>query len=240
MIKVIYNKETDEFLAKGTISLGKFENKDYDGTEIQLGDTLDDLLSMVDTGEYADLLGKLYPILQKGKRDGDSVALLLQEYYNDKIEELNRNIKQFNDLIWAQLFKHLMDIDGKFWKNENALAHEYRGQDWEEEVMRLYQDKQDEIYAILEDYTNWSANNGTIQKADVEKKMWEYFYMFNFDGLVESIVHKFIVFSYRFMAVEFSDNWGSALFHDSQGSEVFSSALAELDEDFSLHNWDNF
>ena len=124
-----------------------------------------------------------------------------------------------------------MDIGWAFWENEETIAPEYRGQDWEEVVMPLYESKQEEIYAILSEYTNGSPNNGTIQKVDVEKKMREYFYMFNFDGLKENINCKYLGLYFSFIEFEFEDNWGQ---------ELFCSTVGTLKEDFSLKDWINF
>ena len=116
-------------------------------------------------------------------------------------------------------------------ENEETIAPEYRGQNWEEVVMPLYESKQEEIYAILSEYTNGSPNNGTIQKVDIEKKMREYFYMFNFDGLKENINCKYLGLYFSFIEFEFEDNWGQ---------ELFGSTVGTLKEDFSLKDWINF
>lgn len=234
MITVKYDEETDKFLVKGKINLGiigEYENKEYGEGNIEIENSLQEYLEIVETGEYVNLLGGLYPILKKSLRDGASVAETLQDYYNKKIQDLNKNVKQFNDCIWSQLFSFFMDVEFSFWENEETILPKYRGQDWEEEVMHLYNDKQEEIYAILEEYTNGSPNNGTIQKSDVEKKMREYFYMFNFDGLVENINSKYFGFDFGLIQFEFEDNWNQ---------ELFCSAVGTLNEDFSLREWDNF
>lgn len=234
MINVKYDKETDKFFVKGKINLGiigEFENKEYGEGNIEIENTLQELLETIDTGEYLSLLGSLSAILKEESRDGESVALILQAYYNKKIQDLNDNIKQFNDCIWSQLFKYFMDVEWAFGENEETIAPEYRGQDWEEVVMPLYESKQEEIYEILSEYTNGSPNNGTIQKVDVEKKMREYFYMFNFDGLKENINCKHLGLYFSQMEFEFEDNWGQ---------ELFCSAVGTLKEDFSLKSWDNF
>ena len=177
------------------------------------------------------LLGNLYDYLKDGPEDGDAVAKILQDYYNKKIQELNQNTKQFNDLIWSQLFDWLLAIGFPFWEDERAIAPQYRGRDWSKEVEQLYTEKQDEILEILEEYTNSSPNNGTIQKPDVEKKMREYFYMFNFDGLMENINGKHFGFYLDFIEFEFDDNWDSS---------IFCSTVCSLSGDFSLREWNNF
>lgn len=234
MINVIYAKETDSFLTKGTINLGilgSFENKEYGENNFEIENTLQEFLEIVDTGEYVSLLGDLYPLLKECSRNGEEVAIVLQEYYNRKLQNLNNNIKQFNDCIWAQLFSHLIGTDWAFWENEETIAPKYRGKDWEEEVMHIYKDKKKEIYAVLKEYTNGSPNNGTIQKVDVEKKMREYFYMFNFDGLIENINSYYCGLYFSLIEFEFEDNWNQ---------ELFCSATGTLNEDFSLRKWDNF
>lgn len=233
MINVRYNKETDEFQVKGIVNLGiigTFENKEYEDNNICIRYPLAILLNEV-TNKETKILGNLYYCLKDGARDGDSIARILQDYYNEKIQELNKNIKQFNDLIWSQLFDWFLAIDFAFWEDERAIAPQYRGSDWSEEVGRLYTEKQNEILEILKEYTNGSPNNGTIQKPDVEKKMREYFYMFNFDGLVENIHSKYLGFHFDFINFEFEDNWDAS---------IFCATIGSLKGDFSLREWNNF
>lgn len=180
------------------------------------------MISRVNVADYIDLLGNLQNQLKDSYEDGQSVSLVLENYYNQKIQDLNDNIKQFNDCIWSKLFGYLMDIGWAFWENEETIAPEYRGQDWEEVVMHIYEDKQEEIYALLREYTDGSPNNGTIQKVDIEKKMREYFYMFNFDGLKENINCKHLGLYFSLLQFEFEDNWGQ---------ELFCSAVGTLKED---------
>lgn len=233
MITVKYDKGTDRFLVKGKVNLGivgELENKEYGEENIEIKNTFEQLMKIVDAKDI-DLLGNLFILLKDNIKDGESVAAILEDYYNKKIADLNKNIKQFNDCIWSKLFEYLMDIGWPFWENEETIAPEYRGQDLEEEVMHLYNDKQDEIYAILKEYTNGSPNNGTIQKIDVEKKMREYFYMFNFEGLVKNIDSQYLGFNFNRIEFQFEDNWNQ---------ELFCSTVGTLNEDFSLINWDNF
>lgn len=234
MINVRYDKETDGFQVKGTVNLGivgTFENKEYDEDNIEIRETLEDFLGMIDYEECPELMGELYYQLKDGLRDGDSVATILQDYYNGKMQELNKNIKQFNDLIWSQMFDWFLAVGFEFWEDDRMIAPQYRGRDWSEEVEHVYTEKQHEIYEMLRAY-NWKIpNNGTVKKPDIEKKMREYLYMFNFDGLIENIKGKYLRLYYDLIEFSFDDEWEQS---------IFSSAYASLGGDFSLREWNNF
>lgn len=234
MIHVRYDKETDGFQVKGTVNLGilgTMENKEYCEDNIEIRETREDFLEMIDYKAYPSLMGNLYNCLKDKSRDGESIALILQDYYNEKLQELNKNMKQFNDMIWSQMFEWFIDLDYPFWEDERAIAPQYRGRDWSEEIEHLYKEKEDEIYEILQTYKCKIPNNGTVQKPDVEKKMREIFYMFNFDGLVENINIKLVRFYYDLLKFEFEDNWDAS---------IFCSTVCSLNGDFSLKEWNNF
>lgn len=234
MISVRYDQEKDEFQVKGTVNLGiigTFENKEYGEGNIHIENALWEFVNEADYNQSPNLTVNLYYRLKDGARDGDSVAMILQDYYNEKLQELSKNIKQFNDLIWSQMFYGFFAIGFPFWEDERALAPQYRGRDWSEEVEYLYTAKQNEICAILKEYIKESPNNGTLQKPNVEKEMREYFYMFNFDGLIENINRKYLGFYYDLIEFEFEDKWDQS---------IFSSACATLRGDFSLREWVNF
>lgn len=235
MISIRYNKETDGFQVQGVVNLGilgNIENKEFTEDNIEIKKTLASYLSAVESNDdWSELLGNLFLRLKNGPKDGDSVAVILQDYYNEKIQELNKNIKQFNDMIWSQMFEWFLDIAYPFWEDERTIVPQYRGRDWSKEVDSLYTEKEGEIYEILQAYKLKSPNNGTVEKPDVEKLMREYFYMFNFDGLIENINIKYLGFYADFIEFEFEDNWDAS---------IFCSTVGSLSGDFSLREWNNF
>lgn len=234
MIYIRYDKATDRFQVKGSINLGilgTIKNKEYGEANIEIRANLEDFLEMVDYKAYPRLAGNLYMCLKDQPRDGESVALILQDYYNEKLRELNKNVKQFNDMILSQMFEWFVDIAYPFWEDERAIAPQYRGRDWSEEVEYLYTEKQDEIYELLQAYKMESPNNGTVQKPDVEQKMREIFYMFNFEGLIDNINLYYFGFYYDLLEFEFEDNWDAS---------IFCSTVCKLNSDFSVKEWNNF
>ena len=101
MIHVKYDKETDKFLVKGKINLGiigDFENKEYGEGNIEIKNTFNHLMSRVNADDYMDLLGNLHHLLKDSHEDGEAVAFILEDYYNKKIQDLNKNIKQFGKM----------------------------------------------------------------------------------------------------------------------------------------------
>lgn len=234
MISIRYNHETEEFQVKGTVNLGiigTFENKEYGEGNIHIDNALWEFVNEADYNQSPKLTGKLYYCLKDGQRDGDSIATILQNYYNEKLEELEKNIKQFNDLIWSQMFDWFLAVGFEFWEDERMLEPQYRGRDWSEEVEHVYTEKQHEIYEMLQAYKLGSPNNGTVQKPDIEKIMREYLYMFNFDGLIQNINRKYLRFYFDLIEFEFEDNWDAS---------IFCSTVGSLSGDFSLKEWNNF
>ena len=73
-------------------------------------------------------------------------------------------------------------------------------------------------------------NNGTVDKTDVEERLRELFPMFNFEGLVKTMIPEGLSLQGRFMAFQFSDGWGS---------DLLECAYDEMDEEFAFRDWHN-
>ena len=108
MIKVIF--ENGHFNVKGTFSIGiagVFENKDFGDENIEIRDTLEEILAeLKDENSYRYI--PLFPYLNGREHDGASIAQGLEDYYNHKEMEIQENIKQINDGILFYLFYHIL------------------------------------------------------------------------------------------------------------------------------------
>ena len=96
----------------------------------------------------------------------------------------------------------------------------------------LLGDKQKEaIFDKLGKFIKYSKKKSDKHITSYYMKMREYFYMFNFDGLVENIHSKYLGFHFDFINFEFEDNWDAS---------IFCATIGSLKGDFSLREWNNF
>lgn len=221
-----------EFFAKGSIDLGI--------TGIHTNDTFDDDMISIMYCSYDELCTALetgddfffepiLPYLQKAEKSEEGFAKALESYYNNKLEELQKNIKEINDCIWIHLFEDLVGCEYPFWEIEEAICPEYVDKYDEAYYSELYGKHSQRIYEMYDAFYDL-PNNGTMAKPDVEAELREMFPMFNFDGLIETIIPEGISLNGKYMSFQCSDNWGA---------ELLCSAYDELDEDFKFTDWHN-
>lgn len=222
----------DAFLVKGTWYMGiagTYENKEFNEENITLEYGLSSILD--DLEEDDDFFwGPIFPLLKESKKDGDSIASVLTDYYNKKEEEIKKNIKQINSCIWINMFRNMVDCEYPFWETKEAITDEMREKYSDEAIKQIYSSVSDSIYKMYDEYYN-SPNNGTIEKTDVEAELRKLFPMFNFDGLIKSIKSEGLVLSGRFIQFQFSDTWGC---------DFLCSAYDSYDENFASTDWHNF
>ncbi len=239
MINVIC--QDGEFLVKGTYyfgMIGTFEKKDYhyegnDNEEIEMYIDMDleDILEDLKEGD-SSRLGALMPLLQSAPKDKDSIAKVLEEYYNKQEERIRANIKLINNYFWSCLFLDFVDATPLVWERKGAILPEMQNQYTEEEWQEIFFNDEvvNKIYQMSKEYDE-TPNDGSIEKTDVEAEVRKLFPMFNFEGLLDTIEPRCLVFEGSDITVEFSDGLGY---------DMFCSAVTTFDETLTPRFWDNF
>jgi len=220
------------FLVKGSFSIGiagTYTNEDFGDENIMIGDTLDEILEELQD-EDSFWYKPLFPYLKSETADSDGIARGLTAYYNQKENEIRINEKQINDCILYRLFSDLTGCGYPFWEIEEAIMPESMkkgsGEFREKEV---YSKETAEVFQWSDEF-DCVPNNGTVDKTDVEGGLRELFPMFNFDGLVRTMIPEGLSLQGRFIAFQFSDGWGSNL---------LECAYDEMDENLAFRDWHN-
>lgn len=230
MIEIICKDR--RFLVKGSFSIGItgcYTNENLGDENITIDDTLEEILKELQD-EDSFWYKPLFPYLKSETTDGGGIARGLTAYYNQKEKEIRENEKQINDCLLYRLFSDLTGSGYPFWEIEEAIVPEYldkgRGKF---QVTEVYSKETAEVFQWADEFDH-VPNNGTVDKTDVERRLRELFPMFNFDGLVKTMVPEGLSLQGRFMAFQFSDGWGANL---------LECAYDEMDEDFSFRDWHN-
>ena len=101
-------------------------------------------------------------------------------------------------------------------------AYENGGGEFREK--EVYSKETAEVFQWADEF-DCVPNNGTVDKTDVEERLRELFPMFNFEGLVKTMIPEGLSLQGRFMAFQFSDGWGS---------DLLECAYDEMDEEFAF------
>lgn len=230
MIEIKY--KNGEFLAKGTFSIGIagiYENKNFGKGNITIDIELDDILDALQEEESFEFK-PLRPYLKDKGEEGAAIAKGLEDYYNQKEEEIKKNVKQINDCILYHMFADLEACGYPFWEIEEAiLPGSLDGYNMNNLT--------EEIYNAQQSIGSWGfeafykqPNNGTIEKPDIEGRLRQKYPMFDFDGLYASMEQDCLYLSGRFMSFQFSDGWGE---------QLLCAAYDEFDENFTSTDWHN-
>lgn len=230
MIQVICRD--GEFLVKGSIDFGiagVHTNDTFEDEMISIMDcSYDDICEALEAGEDF-FLDPLLPYFEKAEKSEEGFAKALETYYNQKIEELQKNIKEINDCIWIHLFENLLNCGYPFWEIEEAILPEYADSYDEEAYEQVYENASARICEMSDAFED-QPNNGTVEKPDVEAELRQMFPMFNFDGLIATIQPEGIALKGKYISFQCSDDWGA---------DLLCAAYDELDENFTFTDWHN-
>lgn len=231
MVNVIF--KDGEFLIKGTFSMGIAgvnENKEYGDECIYFESGFEELAEDLESDEYA-WITPLKPYFVGVPKDGDSYAKVLEKYINDKEAKIQENIKQINDYFIYRLIENFLACAYPFWETEEAVLPEFKDAD-EEFFEALYKNEElcEAIYALDKEFYEM-PNDGSMVKTDVEALARKWFPMFNWDGLIQTIIPEGISFDGAWMSVGFSDSWGY---------NFYCSAYEKFDENMTPRDWHNF
>lgn len=217
-----------QLMAKGTLNVGlagNFECKEYGDEDVFFESQYEEFIETLD-GDYP-WITPLLPMFEDKNPDGETVARVLEEYYKQVEEKVQKNIKQINDYFLYQLISNMINCGYPFWEVEEAVLPEYR--DWtEEEFEAVYDDLWDD--RLDEDFDG-TSNDGSMEKMDVEAFIREKLPMFNLDGLLASIEPEGISIDGAWWSLQFSDGWGC---------NFFCSAYEKFDENLIPQDWHNF
>ena len=230
MIEIIYRDK--RFLVKGSFSIGiagNYVNEDFGDENIMINDTLEEIMKELQD-EDSFWYKPLFPYLKSETADSGGIARGPTAYYNQKEKEIRENEKQINDCILYRLFSDLTGSGYPFWEIEQAVipgrmkngGGEFRGKE-------VYSKETAEVFQWADEF-DCVPNNGTVDKTDVEERLRELFPMFNFEGLVKTMIPEGLSLQGRFMAFQFSDGWGS---------DLLECAYDEMDEEFAFRDWHN-
>jgi len=221
-----------KFFAKGSIDLGLaglYTSDTFEDNKITIMySSYDELCQALEEGDIF-LFEPILPYLYKVEKSETGFAKALEIYYNEKLEELGKHIKEVDNCLWINLFENLLDCSYPFWEIKEAILPEYKDRYDEEYYEDLYGKNSERIYEMFEAFVD-QPNNGTVEKPDVEAELRKMFPMFNFDGLRETIKPENIAFSGKYMSFQCSDAWGK---------ELLCGAYDELDEEFTFTDWHN-
>lgn len=230
MIEIIYKDK--RFLVKGSFSIGiagNYVNEDFGDENIMINDTLEEIMKEL-KDEDSFWYKQLFPYLKSETADSGGIARGLTAYYNQKEKEIRENEKQINDCILYRLFSDLTGSGYPFWEIEQAvIPGRMKNGGGEFREKEVYSKETAEVFQWADEF-DCVPNNGTVDKTDVEERLRELFPMFNFEGLVKTMIPEGLSLQGRFMAFQFSDGWGS---------DLLECAYDEMDEEFAFRDWHN-
>ena len=157
----------------------------------------------------------------------DELADFLTEYINGLEQKIQKNIKQVNDNFLLKVFEDMEACGAEFWDIPELTIADALPENPSETV---YQPNHDRLLPVYLEYRD-SANDGSIEKTDVEALLRELYPMFNFDAFLAGIVPENICFFDTDISFQCSDKFDQA---------ILCGAYDNLDEALRFTDWHNF
>ncbi|MBR4713312.1 MAG: hypothetical protein IKP27_06520 [Paludibacteraceae bacterium] len=159
----------------------------------------------------------------------EELAKFLTKYFNDFEKKVKKNRKQVNNNFLRNIYLDMNNAGTEFWNIEkifdpNAVP---KGEKMDD---TLYDIHEEELGKAANEYEG-SPNDGSVEKADFEALLKEYFPMFRWDALIEEVVPETLHLCDGSIAFQCSDDYNNAF---------LCGAYDELDEDLIFSDWHNF
>lgn len=157
----------------------------------------------------------------------DEIAACLTKYINELEAKIQKNIKQVNDNFLLRVFEDMEACGAEFWECEELTVSEKMPNNPEEDI---YQPNYDTMRELIKEYEN-SANDGSVDKTDVEAVLRKIFPMFDFDNFISGIVPGVIGLLDTNITFQCSDKFDNA---------ILCAAYDMLDSELRFTDWHNF
>ena len=157
----------------------------------------------------------------------EELAAILTDYINGLEQNIKQNIKQVNDNFLLRVFEDMEACGADFWEIEALTVADAMPENPEEEI---WQPNHEILHEMIMEYDQ-SANDGSIEKTDVEAQLRKCFPMFNFDRFIRGIVPENICFFDTYVSFQCSDQFEQS---------ILCAAYDNLDEDLCFTDWHNF
>ncbi|OON95923.1 MAG: hypothetical protein ATN36_06925 [Epulopiscium sp. Nele67-Bin005] len=250
MIEVKYEEHLDSFFVKGIIDLGYmgvYENEEFQTCQLNFEPqiAIDNDLS-----DFKNQMGSLENVKVNFKEnnfelkvnsnvlDGPTVATILEQWFNQQQAMFCKHRKQMNDNFLWHIFNAMFNIVPKYWEYE-CLVVGVNWEDYNKEEVLFYPFGEvcDEWEGYNEQF-NQVANNGTVEKPDVEGWIRKNMPHFNLDVLLDNVKPVIIHLDFAnggYLAFECEDK----LRYDDYDI-VSIGGYAEINADLSFFDWHNF
>lgn len=161
--------------------------------------------------------------------DDEDIVEFLTKYFNEYENKLQANIKLVNDNLLLNTFEDMYNCGNMFYCEDTWTVEGYVPES--EEELDDYDPYENETIEDLLEMNSGLPNDGSVEKADVEKSLRENYPVFNWDKLISSIVPEFL-----------SLQDGSISFQCSDGvdNEILCGGYDVLDEQLTFTEWHNF
>lgn len=150
----------------------------------------------------------------------------ITKHFNEYIDKVEKNIKQINDTFLLKVFLDMDATGSAFWKIDELTIIDKMPDDCD----NIYEPYWNEMSRLEQEYAE-TANDGSIQKEDIEKILRKNYPMFNFEAFIEGIVPEVVCLSEDGLSFQCSDRFGDA---------ILCGAYDELDENLCFTEWHNF
>lgn len=160
----------------------------------------------------------------------DKLAEFLTEYFNNFEAKIQANIKQVNNNFLIDAYEWAERTGLEFWEVPAITNKEYLPENTES--FDPYEPLCPQAWKIKEEY-EYSPNDGSIQKTDVENFIRENIPLFNLDAFITGIVPEYMSLDDGRITFQCSDSIDSE-------HKILCGAYNELDENLTFCDWHNF
>lgn len=210
---ITITNENDELKIVGSINLGYIGT--FEDSDIEIIDTLEEVRDWEIVCENLDEESTDHELLD-----------FLNQYFNEYIERIAKNIKRINDTFLLKVFLDMEACGAEFWNIDELVVTKNMPEDCD----RIYATNWSEMSRLMQAYAE-TANDGSFQKEDIEALLKKFFPMFNFEAFIEGIIPEGCCLSDGSISFQCSDAFDNA---------ILCSAYDELDENLCFTDWHNF
>lgn len=154
----------------------------------------------------------------------ENIVKVLQDYVNEFQDKILKNKKLVNNNFLVNVFYEMAQCENEFWKIKGLATKRNIDED------EIYDSLNEFIDDLMGEYS-LKANDGSIEKSDVEAILRKKFKVFNLDFFLKNIKSEGICFNNSYLSFQCSDNFDC---------KILCGAYDELDEKLVFTDWHNF